>query len=89
MSSKKHKHEVPAVYKPIELILPTPTSQEHFMMLVTLTNVLNYAEFMRHWRWEKKLSKWLPIMELKEFPARHPIPVQLGPKMKEGVVGPN
>ena len=82
MSSKKHKHEVPSVYKPIELTLPTPTSQEHFMMLVTLTNTLNYCEFMRHWRWQKKLIKWLPIMELTEVPAQHQLPAQLGPKMR-------
>ena len=89
MSSKKHKHEVPSVYKPIELTLPTPTSQEHFMMLVTLTNTLNYCEFMRHWRWEKKLIKWLPLMELTEVPAKHPLPITLGPGAKDTVVGPN
>ena len=90
MSSKKQKpKQVPAVYKPIMLNLPTPTSPEHFMMLVTLTNALNKAEFMRHWRWEKKLIKWLPIMEVKEVPAQHPLPITLGPGARDNVVGPN
>ena len=88
MTSKKHKHEVPAVYKPIMLDLPTPTSREHLMMLATLMNTLNYGEFMRHWRWEKKLVKWLPIMELTKIPVQHP-PVMLESKMREKVVGPN
>lgn len=92
MTSKKHKHEVPAVYKPIALTLPEPENQQHFMFLVQLMNVLNYVEFMRRWRWEKKLVKWSPIMELEQVPVNAHITLTdpvTAMKNKEGVVGPN
>ena len=70
MASKKHNDEIPAVYKPITLNLPQPQNEQQFKALAMVIYQINLGEFMRRWRWEKKLVDKLPIMELAQVPPQ-------------------
>lgn len=89
--SKKQK-AIPAVYKPIKLDFPDPKSPQEALMHYVLKYQLDGNEFMRRWRWEKKLVEFLPLAELERVPPQIPITMIDGAaaaKNKDGIIGPN
>ena len=92
MASKKHNDEIPAVYKPITLNLPQPQNEQQFKALAMVINQINLGEFMRRWRWEKKLVDKLPIMELAQVPPQTKIRMvdaDAAAQNKDAVLGQN
>jgi hypothetical protein len=93
VSSKKQKSDgIPAVYKPITLNLPQPQNEQQFKALAMVIYQINLGEFMRRWRWEKKLVDKLPIMELAQVPPQMNIKMvdaEAAVENKDAVLGQN